>query len=602
MAMMESTKRTIKRTLVAIAVAVSFFGTKPLVDRVKADQPDAAVSGSVTAVSKKYTCSMQAETYAASPLSQSEPLRLNHSEYTLELAVGFGAGSPPQSVSLSSNHPYSNNEFNNKTLKPNPNVPGANQYEGQTQNLGHAPDYTAFFSAPNTEIVALVNKTWLSNSELPDLGDTGYTLDTGTCRPVSNIVKGVFIRPCPGSFYDPTMFPMQNQFGMFSFPACKGPVFDPSLSPRRFPIDLTKLQTLVGGGTLKAACQDLMNAGVTDIFLPFKVDDQLHAPQCGAYGQLLYPSSAYSGRVSPIITSAQKARFDPNGSIMSVCKQVYGNKTIRFHAWFPVFQDPYAAQIQGVTGKLKFSLNNIPLSIPGADKLDGFLDSKGIPLWDASYTSHLFADPKSSDVRNQELAILTEITSAYPGLYGINLDYIRYPQPEDVFEVSTPGGPIQLIHDSSTPPNIAKLSIWNYDSSAVETFVKMVKTAFPNKTLSADVFASVGVMSGVGQDKVSAQVDIIMPMAYSYAGKGGTSEDMGNYIATLKTAYPTKKMVACVRGWVAPQMNGLINDLTSDIAAVRKGGADGYAPFTYDSLLSQTGRSTLTSIKGKLGY
>ena len=93
-------------------------------------------------------------------------------------------------------------------------------------------------------------------------------------------------------------------------------------------------------------------------------------------------------------------------------------------------------------------------------------------------------------------------------------------------------------------------------------------------------------------------------MAYSYYGDNGlTSDDIKADIIKLKTAYPVKQTVACVRGWVSrPEPKGFITDLASDIAAVRNGGADGCAVFTYDSLLLQTSSPTLTSLKSKLGY
>jgi hypothetical protein len=579
-----SMMKSVKRTLVAIAVAASFFGTKPLVDRVRADQPDAATGGSVAAVSKTYTCHIQTGvTTTNRNVAASNVLSLWSPEvYDAELTISFGAGSPLQSVSLSSDH----SKFNNKTLKLDPGMSiGANVYTAYTQGLGSTPDEMALTVIPDGRVT-------LQYTDF--LNKTAYISAIGTCKPASNLVKGVFIRPCNGLFYDPSAFqPRDTDAGA---------------------VDPAKLKTLVGGGTLKAACQDLMNAGVTDIFLPFKVDDQESAPQCGAYGQLLYPSSAYSGRVSPkVVTSAQAAGFDPIGSIMSVCSQVYGTNLLRFHAWFPLFQDPYIAQIQGVTGKLKFGLSDNTLIQQTVDRLQ-------MP-GDVAYTSHLFADPGSSGVRNQELAILTEIVGAYPGLYGINLDYVRYPEQERAVDVSKPGAPLplQCIRDprqptiqsqdckNIDPKYIAKRVVWNVDSVAVETFVKIVKAAFPNKTLSADVFSTIPGMDGVGQvgltAQVPAQLDIIMPMTYSYFGQGG-DKDTQNNIAILRGVYPTKQIVACVRGWASPdpQSKGLIKDLTLDIAAVKNGGANGYAVFTYETLLTQTNSGSLLSIKEVLGF
>jgi hypothetical protein len=398
-----------------------------------------------------------------------------------------------------------------------------------------------------------------------------------------NTIKGVFIRPCPKLFYESSAFQSKN-----------GSV-----------INSGELKTIVGGGTLRKVCEDLKNSQVTDIFLPFKIDDQSSAPECGAYGQLLYSSSEFKSRVSQIIINAKAAGFDPNNSIISICKQVYGDKILRFHAWFPLFQDPYLAQIKGVTGKLKFNLNENNLIKQSVDRL---------PMpFDVDYTSHLFAEPGNKEVRTQELAILKEIIRIYPGLYGINLDYVRYPEQESVVDVAKPGEPVQCIRDPRVEGirnlnckdidnrYIAKRSVWNVNSNAVKEFVRMVKEAFPEKKLSANVFSTFGGRIGVGQDGIIQYLDITMPMAYT--NFGANAPRISDVINELKNLHPNTQIVLDLRGWkIRQDGEGLITDLTQDIQSAKKGGTGGYVIFTYESFLNQTGSKTLESVKIRLGF
>jgi hypothetical protein len=159
---------------------------------------------------------------------------------------------------------------------------------------------------------------------------------------------------------------------------------------------------------------------------------------------------------------------------------------------------------------------------------------------------------------------------------------------------------------------------WSINADAVEKFVNAVKSAFPNKTLSADVFSSVEGMYSVGQvgspamaraksSGMPAQVNIIMPMTYSFLGQGG-SDDIQALITGLMTAYPNKKIIACARGWNTTDSRsaGLINDLKYDLHVMQNVHVYGYSLFTYESLLqyaeSNGYDSTLVSIKAKIGY
>ncbi len=404
--------------------------------------------------------------------------------------------------------------------------------------------------------------------------------------------RGVFIRPCRGQLYPDVLTAGDYRS-------------DKSLR-QLDPAKLSNVKT-IPVGTLGGVCADLKKSGVTDIFVPFKVDDQGNAPGCGAYGQLLYPSVGYHNQVSSMVKDAQDAGFDPIGSLMQVCLDVYGKTNIKFHAWFPVFKDPYAAQFGGVTGKLKF------------DEIDGSGISKAMDyiaaLFDPSYTSKLFADPANAKVVAYELGVLNEIMQAYPDLAGINLDYIRYPEVETAVDIPLIGTPPECIRDpriegiqklpcQSVPgQNIAKRVIWNVNGSAIDDFVNKVRTKFPNTTLSADVFASSGSRLGVGQYGVPGLVDIIMPMDYSFFGVGD-SNDVAHWISLDRQASGNKKLVPCLRGWTSanPKSQGLVTDLTFDIAAAVSEKADGYAIFTYESFLHDTGSDSLSDLKAKLNY
>jgi hypothetical protein len=400
--------------------------------------------------------------------------------------------------------------------------------------------------------------------------------------------KAVFMRPCPGELYATDAF-----------------------SSASGALTASGLKTTVGGGTLKSVCRDLRDSGVTDIFLPFKVDDEGNAPLCGKYGQLLYSSTKYPRHVSSLVTDANALGVDPVGSVISVCESEYGSKReLRFHAWFPVFKDPYAAESGGVSGTVVFprdeSTDWIPRAIRAAKD-----------IWNAifptKHTSHLFADPANTTVTDYELEVLGEIVSSYGSLDGINLDYIRYPDSTDVLDVSEPG-------ISAEPFQIDGQDVavtWDIDSSAVTSFTTSVKQKFSSLVVSADVFASEGARSGIGQEGVPGEVDWIMPMEYAYLGFGG-SDDVQLYTSELRAQYPTKVLIPLLRGWLCtkPDCDSIpesetpetfIDHVAADIAAAKTAKADGYGIFDYeailmDSTIPTSTDSKLKKLKSKLGW
>ncbi len=306
-----------------------------------------------------------------------------------------------------------------------------------------------------------------------------------------------------------------------------------------------------------------------------------------------------------MVKDAKAAGFDPLGNIMSVCREVYADKILRFHAWFPVFNDPYSAQIQGVKGKAKFVLSD-------NDLVAVTLDGMQLPN-DVDYTSHLFAEPGNASVRTQQLGILKDILRNYPNLYGINLDYIRYPEQESVKDVSKPGDYPTCILDpradglsndecrENQSPNVAKKVIWTVNPDAVSAFVKMVKDTFSTKFISADLFPTPSSRYSLGQEGALNNIDVAMLMAYTKFG--GHPISIRDVLTRFYFTHPTGRVVTILRGWkIGEDGEGLISDLSKDIQDAKDWTANGYVVFTYDSLLNDTGSSSLLSIKKRLVF
>ena len=328
----------IRKALAVLAVSFSLFRADPLVDRVEAK------GAKTKAATYIVSCGIN---------EKEEPRYFPHSVLsTRSLSVEFDlpASLNQESITLRSADPY----FDGKVLGLATEYTRNDSYQYRAGANGLFEELILWRSALGMGFKYVRDpdyKTRLIGAG----GCNSYVKTSTSAKPTGKSTdkpteqsyqKGVFIRPCPGQFYDAS-------------------TFEPPEVETAGPVNLAELKTAVGGGTLRKACEDLRDSGVTDIFLPFKVDDQESTknpstgiPECGTHGQLLYPSKEYKERVSEIIEEAQAAtRTDPISSILSVCKDVYGDKTLRFHAWFPVFKDPYAARIQGVKGKLKFESN-----------------------------------------------------------------------------------------------------------------------------------------------------------------------------------------------------------------------------------------------------
>jgi hypothetical protein len=206
--------------------------------------------------------------------------------------------------------------------------------------------------------------------------------------------------------------------------------------------------------------------------------------------------------------------------------------------------------------------------------------------------SNVAADPSNPHVVEHELSVLGDLLAEYPLLSGINLDYIRYSSPPDP---CYRGGDVT----KDVEPHL-----WNVNSSAIVDFVKKVRTKFPNVILSADVLADAQTRTEVGQAGILQYVDIIMPMTYSY-NPTGTALDIKNWVDEIKQEVPTKTILPILRGWTSglpnPTAAGLISNFASDLAAVKTENTAGYAIFTYDELLRETGNSKLSVILAALG-
>ncbi len=165
----------------------------------------------------------------------------------------------------------------------------------------------------------------------------------------------------------------------------------------------------------------------------------------------------------------------------------------------------------------------------------------------------------------------------YP-VVGINLDYIRYT-------------------DDTLPDGYALLK----NPSAVFHFVKMVREKFPTLKLSADVMAGKDRRKELGQEDILSYLDLTMPMMYTYSGIGGPADIITYGLEITRHG----RIIPDLRGWndniTDPRSKGLVADLGLDIAAVNDINLDGFALFTYEALLVQSGSKSLANLKEKLG-
>jgi len=202
----------------------------------------------------------------------------------------------------------------------------------------------------------------------------------------SKVMKAVFIRPGSAEYQ------FYNSFG-----------------------GLGKNAATVGGGTLQSTARDLLNSGVTDIFIGFKTDFPWSAT--GHSGDLLFDSRE-GGYEDPISLSARQNGFNPISAFMNACQAAYAaaGKKVRFHAWFPVFKDEYAVRFGFQTGNANSGFVGNVL-----DAASHFLTGKNCDC-----QSNVAAEPSNPMVATYELTTLKELMAEYPLLSGINLDYIRY--------------------------------------------------------------------------------------------------------------------------------------------------------------------------------
>ncbi|MBU1166312.1 hypothetical protein KKF81_05140, partial [Candidatus Micrarchaeota archaeon] len=369
--------------------------------------------------------------------------------------------------------------------------------------------------------------------------------------------KGVFIRPCKGQFY--VSFASGNE---------KALVVDGS---REECSPLSKCHKR----TIAEACRDLRNSGVTDIFIAFRSDYEDRYKKCGNAGTLLYSSEQNN----------QNTTFDPVGTLINTCKLVYkrGRKTLKVHAWVPIFQDRTAASIEGQKGY-----------IGGdglAEQIWRWVFGKGEPQCE----SKIFAEPTHEGVMNYELSILDEITTRYGSkLYGISLDYIRY---NDV------GPAVCRGYDENAPPNVYE---WIVDPDAAANFVKRVVERYPEFVVSGNIMPDMEYRMRLGQENTLQYLEMIMPMAYSRFSVDNSTE-IESEITTLQRNYPIVPIMADLRAWPIPETKdqdtdatSLFPDLSADIRA--SSWAEGFVLFTYESLLDRTGSKSLYSIKRRIDF
>src|SRR3989338_577092 len=230
------------------------------------------------------------------------------------------------------------------------------------------------------------------------------------CEPVEircdNYRRAVFIRPCAGQLFNS---------------------------------DFTG--TLVGGGTVQSICKDLKDSCVTDLFIPFKAaevppNEEKKIPGendkgCGVNGELSYPSGNYPDHVNERFRKMHEKGRDPVKELVDTCSGM----GIQVHASFAVFKDPKAIEVAGGAEKAGAKAV-VQKEVPKSDddifgyvlgSISNWVDSTINSITnDYDYASDTFADPSNQSVVNYEITLLREITTEYPHITGINLDFIRY--------------------------------------------------------------------------------------------------------------------------------------------------------------------------------
>lgn len=349
--------------------------------------------------------------------------------------------------------------------------------------------------------------------------------------------------------------------------------------------------------SLDSASQDLLASGVTDVFIAFKTDGSAWTTEVfntdgtvkipgGHVGDLAYPSRLYPNNLDPSLqyVLASNSKFDPIGNLIASLQNVYAaaNKTIHIHAWFPVFADWYAAQIEpqkGVYAQPSPIMAIFPLLLP--------------TMITTCY-SDTGAEPTNAKVVAYEFDVIGEILTKYPALYGLNLDYIRYYSSDP----SNPAPCFTSDGKKATP----YLYSWNVNPQAIENFVQQVNAQFPNLVISADVFVNGDARKQLGQAGVPNLVKISMPMAYTDGITiDSDSNEVKTWISNFQNTYNGVTIIPIIRGFPLGKAE-LIGDVNAEIQAIKSLGAPGYAIFNYESILTSTGNRQLSILKNKIGF
>jgi len=391
--------------------------------------------------------------------------------------------------------------------------------------------------------------------------------------PIDNTTRAVFIRPCTGG---------AGLYSLFGNRASKG---------------TTNVGCTTGICTVDSVSSDLIASGVTDVFIAFKTDGSPWSTGVtfdgvdggsvwvpGRVGDLAYASQTFPNNIEPSIKAAQANGFDPINTLITSLQSAYSaaNKTIRIHAWFPVFADWYAAQIAPQTGTYQAPNPTLPGVLPRTS---------------AECHSDTGADPTSGKVVAYELDVLGEIATMYASsLYGINLDYIRYYSNKD-----------QTVNCISSAGNIPLgLYSWNVNPQAIDNFVQQVKMQFPNLLVSADIFADKNNRQLVGQVDVPSLVGTTMLMAYTNGNSvNSDSNVVQSWITDFQSIYPAANLIPILRGYPFGNAD-LISDINAELKAIRSmglsGNMPGYAIFNYVSVLTSTGNMQLSTLKNRIGF
>ncbi len=492
--------------------------------------------------------------------------------YPILLDVAWGDSSH-QTISLKSDDSY----FNDKTLEFAYSNTGETSYQKYSTAFEGAQlgIETGAFPSAGPILVRSMHMLTANTHRQKEGSCQAIKVDTplsGNATSVdagiaTAVTKAVFIRPQLGDFYA-------------------------SYGDRK-----SKGTTTVGCDvppcTVDDVSQDLLASGVTDVFIAFKTDGS--AWTLGSHdGDLAYASLKYPSNIDPIIRNAIEKGFDPIMVLMKSLQSAYSavNKTINIHAWFPVFSDWYAAQIQPQTGTITSSglqLPKLPIigqvkpyTLPGVGQVLEDIDPQKICYSDTG------AEPSNPQVVKYLLNLLTEIHNLYPSLYGINLDYIRYKCSKDkgVFCYTT--------KDAKTPVTVPYT--WNINTQAIDDFVNKVNAQFSDKVISADLRIDSASRAILGQADVPHIVKIAMPMVYT---DGSTlskdASDIKYWITDLRNNGSSKVIFPIVRSFL-PATVDLITTVTSDIQTVKSMNVSGFAIFNYESLLTETGNRKLSKM------